>query len=268
MEDLKQSDHRRNVLEIIADLGTRERKDNAGPTLTVVPPPASTPDALSVKPAHDDIVDTLSEAQRRAAEQRIAAERLLKETLVLEQRLAEEVEQARKASDHVLAQQLASSLEGTVAAEQKAVEQAESWTKKLERIVAEKHAAQALVSDDRRGVETASAEIAAAEARLAEARRALEIATASCSESDRRFSDACKSEEAAQREVDEAARVVATHHDARKTLEEQLQDVQRRLQGFTGTVPSLTAIEQLRGLEARRRLAERRSADLARGAAS
>lgn len=268
MEDLKQSDRRRNVLEIIADLGTRDRKDQTGPTLTLVPPPQSAKASGAPPAADNDIVNTLSAAQKRAAEQRAAAEALLKESLVLEQRLAEEVEQARKANDYALAQQLIAAIEACNAAEQKAAEQAEGWQKKLERIVAEKTAAEALQGDDRRVVETAKADIAAAEKRLAEAQRALEIATTSCAESDRRFSDACTAEEAARREADEAARLVATHRDERKALDEQLQEVQKRTQGFSGNVPSVNAIEQLRGLETKRRLAERRAADLTRGAAS
>jgi chromosome segregation ATPase len=268
MEDLKQSDRRRNVLEIIADLGARDHKDQTGPTLTLVPPPSSAKASGASPAADNDIVNTLSEAQRRAAEQRAAAEALLKESLVLEQRLAEEVEQARKANDHALAQQLQSAIAASVADEQKAAEQAEGWQKKLERIVAEKQAAEALQGDDRRAIETAKSDIAAAEKRLAEAQRALEIATTSCTESDRRFGDACKAEEAARREADEAARVVATHRDERRALEEQLQEVQKRAQGFSGNGPSMNSIEQLRGLETKRRLAERRASDLARGAAS
>lgn len=266
MDDLKQSDRRRNVLEIIADLGARDSKNQTGPTLTVVPDPA--PSATPAGAPINDIVDTLSEAQRRAAEQRQAAEALLKETLVLEQRLAEEVEQARKANEYALAQQLTSSIEASMAAEQKAAEQTESWQKKLEHIIAEKQAAEALQHDDQRAIETAKAEIAAAEKRLAEAQRALEIATTSCTESDRRFTDACKAEEMARKEAEEAMRVVASHRDGRKALEEQLAEVQKRVQGFTGNVPSMNAIEQLRNLESRRRVAERRAADLARGAAS
>ena len=124
MDNFKQPDRRRSMRDIVADLAFRERRDQVGPTLTLVQSPApATPDASASRPAPaDDVVNALSAAQRRAAEQRAAAERLLRETLALEQRLAEEVEQARKAGEHALAQQLASEIDAAAAAEAKADE--------------------------------------------------------------------------------------------------------------------------------------------------
>lgn len=256
MDNFKQPDRRRSMRDIVADLAFRERRDQVGPTLTLVQSPApATPDASASRPAPaDDVVNALSAAQRRAAEQRAAAERLLRETLALEQRLAEEVEQARKAGEHALAQQLASEIDAAAAAEAKAAEQTEAWAKKLDTVASEKNEAEALKHED--------------ESRLAAARRALEIATASCSESNQRYSDACQAEEVARREADEAARALAAKRQARKDLEAELSEVQQRIAGFSGGAPSLATIEELREVESRMRVAERRAADVARGAAS
>ena len=236
------------MLDIIADLGLRDRKDQPAPAqapvLALVPSPGE-----SRAQTPDDIVQALSEAQRRATEQRLAAERLLNEAMALEQRLAEETEQARRASEHALVQQLAAAVEAALAAEHKAEEQVELSVKKLERIAAEKREAEALKNDDARAV--------------AEARRALEIATASCSESDRRFADASAAEDAARNEAEAAATLVTARHNARQELETELQDAHQRVQE-AGELPSLTSLDELRALEARRRVAERRAADSAR----
>ncbi|MGH7683429.1 MAG: hypothetical protein ACREMT_03700, partial [Vulcanimicrobiaceae bacterium] len=106
------------------------------------------------------------------------------------------------------------------------------------------------------------------ESRLAAARRALEIATASCSESSQRYSDACKAQEAAHRESDEASRALAAKGQTRKDLQAQLHEVQQRIAGFCASASSLATINQLREVESRMRVAERRAADVARGAAS
>jgi chromosome segregation ATPase len=265
---LKQPDRRRNMRDIVADLGFRDRREQPAPNLSLVPapPPPEPPAATPAVP--DELVNVLSDAHRRAAEQRLAAEKLLRETLALEQRLSEEMEQARRASDHHLSQQLAASLEAAIAAEKKAAEQCAAWAKKLETIEAEKREAQALKNDDRRAVEAATADIAAAESRLAAARRALEMANAACSESDQRFAVACTAQEAAQREADEAARAVASQREAREHLELQLHEVQKRIAGSSAQAPSLAAVEELREVESRVRVAERRAADFARGAVS
>jgi fused signal recognition particle receptor len=246
-----QSERRRNMLDIIADLGLRERKDQLtseqAPALALVPSPEGSRTQPS---APDEVVQALTDAQRRATEQRIAAERLLHEALALEQRLAEEAEQARKASEHALVQQLAAAVEAALQAEQKAEEQVELSVKKLERVAAEKREAEALKADDARAV--------------AEARRALEIATASCSESDRRFADASAAEDAARNEAEGAAQLVTARRNARKELETDLHDTHQRIQGSAGELPTLTSIDELRALEARRRVAERRVADSTR----
>jgi hypothetical protein len=237
MDTLKAPDRRRNMMDIIADLGTRERK--APPPLTVVA-------AQPALPPPTNVAEALTEAQRRATEQRIAAERMLQESLELEQRLAEEAELARRAVDRVA--QLSASVSAALLEEQKAAEHAELCARNLERATREKTEADALRADDQRI--------------LAEARRALEVATASCTESERRFTSACSTEEDARREAETSSQLLAARRNARKDLETEL----RALEPAAAPQSQSQSIEELRALEARRRIAERRAADLARTA--
>lgn len=300
VEQYNGADRRRSVLDIVADLGFLERKqqspaDEAGtvaaestapPALTLVPsvkhdsgPPAAAVDAAppsAPSPAanrdHSDVVQALTEAQRRAAEQRVAAERFLQETVQLEERLAEEAEQARAASEHVLAEQLARVAAEALVLERQSVEQADACAKKIERISTQKAQAEALRSDDKAAEAAAAADVIAAQARLAETRRRLEIATVACTESNQRFNDVCLVEEAARAEAEKAAQLAAAHRAEREKLEGELQAVQARAAAFKGNVPSLASVDQLRALEARsfapseaaKRVAERRAADAAR----
>ncbi|HEY4439270.1 MAG TPA: hypothetical protein VGN14_02385 [Candidatus Elarobacter sp.] len=281
------ADRRRSVLDIVADLGFLERKQQAtaddtpaaesssAPALTLVPSikhDSAPPAAPAASREHVDVVEALTEAQRRAAEQRVAAERFLQETVQLEQRLAEEAEQARAAGDHVLAEQLAKLLAETTVVERQAVEQAETCAKKIERIEAQKAQADALRTDDKAVEAAAAADVIAAQARLAEARRRLEIATVACTESNQRFTDICVVEDAARAEAEKTAQAAAAHRAEREKIEAELREVQERAAAFKGSVPSLASVEQLRALEARsaapseatKRLAERRAADAAR----
>ncbi|HEV2741118.1 MAG TPA: hypothetical protein VGU66_21340 [Candidatus Elarobacter sp.] len=320
MDNSNRADRRRNVFDIVADLGFLDRKPlpraepppNAAPTTTAPTAAASvtaTPPAplTLVKPAvpapaqtlaaaaqprtdgpHFELAQTLTEAQQRAAEQRMAAERLLHEAVELERRLADEAAQARAANEQALGQELAVALEEARAAERDAAEHAGICTKNFERIATQKAQAEALQADDRTTRRTAADDIAAAEARLAEARRRLEVAESACSESDRRFNDACAAEDAARAEATMASQVLADHGAAREAMEQQLRGIQERAAAFSGSVPSLATVEQLRALESRgalpadaatrmaerraadaaKRIAERRAADEQRGAAS
>ncbi|MFN2459225.1 MAG: hypothetical protein ABR591_00830 [Candidatus Velthaea sp.] len=287
MENYKPGERRRNVLDIIADLGFLERKEQSpqAPVLSLVPPVRPAPADAAASDPHHDVVQALTEAQRQAAEQRMAAEQYLKQTLALEQRLAEEAAQARAASQYARAQQVAAAVEDARSAERKARDYAEACSKRLSRVAAEKAEAEALRTDDRLAVETAYAEVGAAEAALAEARRRLEIANASCTESARRFDDASLAEEAAQRESAAAAHGVVECCAARERLEDELRLAHGDTQRSAPPVPSLASIEDLRALEASvmpppvrledraaadaaKRVADRRAADAARSAAS
>lgn len=263
MEDFKQADRRRNVLDIISDLGLRKDQLTAsGPAAA-----ASQPATLSLVPAIAP-GQVFSDVQRRAAEQRIAAERLLEASVALEERLAREVEAARVASEEALAQELTTSLHAAREAERKAAEVVEGWSKKLERIAGEKREAEALKGDDTRLFESATADVTLAEVRLAEGLRALEIARAACSESDRRLADACAAQVAAHAEADSAAQASIARREERQAIESALHAAQGPAQGFETAAPSTAAIDELHALEVRRRIAERRAADVARGAAS
>ncbi|MDB5095116.1 MAG: hypothetical protein JWO85_3217 [Candidatus Eremiobacteraeota bacterium] len=310
MENYNGADRRRNVLDIVADLGFLERKQQssatdaavavepvAPPALALVPsvkhdsgpvaPAGSPASAASPTPAdaapapaaspaanapHADVMQALTDAQRRAAEQRIAAERFLQETVQLEERLAEEAEQARAASEHVLAQQLAQAAAAALVLERQAAEQADACAKKIERIATQKAQAEALRSDDQAAQQAAAAEVIAAQGRLAESRRRLEIATVACTESNQRYNDVCSVEEAARAEAEKAARLAEAQRAERENLEIELRGVQERAASFKGNMPSLASVDQLRALEARsfapseaaKRVAERRAADAAR----
>jgi hypothetical protein len=76
-------------------------------------------------------VVALSEAQKRAAEQRIAAERLLERARLLEERLSAEAQQARIASEHAQLRQLSAEVAFAEAAERDAAERAEVCAKAL-----------------------------------------------------------------------------------------------------------------------------------------
>jgi len=312
VDNSNRADRRRNVFDIVADLGFLDRKPvpprpepppdaapaaaapavAAPPSLTLVKPPASAEAPAVPQPhtagPHFELAQTLTEAQQRAAEQRMAAEKLLQEALELERRLADEAAQARAANEQALGQELALALEEARAAERDAAEHAGICTKNFERIATQKAQAEALQADDRTARRTAADDVAATEARLAEARRRLEVAEAACSESDRRFNDMSAAEEAARAETATASHALADRRAAREAMEQQLNGIHERAAAFTGSVPSLATVERLRALETRgtlpndaaariaerraadaaKRIAERREADAQRGAAS
>jgi hypothetical protein len=296
------ADRRRNVFDIVADLGFLDRKPlpradshappagpalgapptpagpaiGAPPPLTLVkPPPPAPPPApvtMRVEGPHSELAQTLTDAQQRAAQHRIAAERMLQEAVELERRLADEAAQARAANEQALARELAIALDDARTAEQEATGRAEVCDKNLERAAAQRARAEALQADDHTARIGAADDVAATEARLAEARRRFEIADAACTESAARFNDACAAEEAARAEAIAASGVTAACRAAREEMEERLRGIEERAAAFTGNVPSLATVEQLHALEARSaipagaatRIAERRAADAAK----
>ncbi len=309
MENSKGADRRRNVFDIVADLGFLDRKPlphaepppaAAGPVLGAPPPAAAKPiigappPLTLVKPQphpqppapaepsvavparfegpHSELAQTLTEAQQRAAQQRMAAERHLQEAVELEQRLADEAAQAHAANDEALRRELAAALDDVRAAEHERAEHAQTCSKNFERIATQRVQAEALQADDRTARRAAAGEVATAEARLAEARRRLELAEAACSESELRFNDAAAAEAASRAETAAASEVLATCRAAREEMEEHLREIEERAAAFTGHVPSLATVEQLRALETRvaepgdaaTRIAERRAADAAK----
>lgn len=187
----------------------------------------------------DQVLTALTDAQRRAVEQRLAAERFLEQARAIEARLAAQMEQARAANEDLAVRRCASAFE-------KAGE--------LERAAAEE------------------AERCSAEANVA--REALERANAACEETNRRLETARTADEAARSAAAAATERLRERRGAREQAEIELRAARERATGFDGSVPSLAAIEELRALEARsgfqteaaRRAAERRAADAARGA--
>ncbi len=303
MENSKGADRRRNVFDIVADLGFLDRKPlpraeqpegaepppvAAAPILGAPPPPqltlvkspphaappAEAPATMPVRSdgPHAELAQTLTDAQQRAAQQRMAAERLLQEAVELERRLADEAAQARAANDEALGRELAAALDDARAAEHEAAEHAATCSKNLERITTQRAQAEALHAGDRTARRSAADDVANAEAQLAEARRRLEIAEAACSASDLRFNDASVAEATSRTESAAASEVLATCRAAREEMEERLRGIQERAAAFTGHVPSLATVEQLRALETRvaeppdaaARIAERRAADAAK----
>jgi colicin import membrane protein len=269
VENSKGADRRRNVFDIVADLGFLDRKPlsprlgppPAEPVATHPPaePVATPPPALTLvkpqpapPPAPVELAHTLTEAQQRAAQQRMAAERLLQEAIELEERLADEAAQARSASEQALGRELAAALDNMRAAERQSAEHAEVCSKNLERLAAQRAQAEALQADDR--------------AALAEARRRLESAEAACSESDRRYKDASTAEETARAEAAASSEVVAAHRVAREEMEARLRGIRER----AAAVPAdaATRIAERRAADAAKRIAERQAADAQRGAAS
>jgi hypothetical protein len=159
VENSKDSDRRRNVFDIVADLGFLDRK----PLPRAEPPP---PAALTLlKPLllpPPQPLDTLTEAQQRAAEQRIAAERLLQEAIELEDRLADEAAKARAANDEALCRELAAALDDMRAAEDELAERAGACCTNVEQATARRVQAEAVFKDAVTVEETARAEAAAA----------------------------------------------------------------------------------------------------------
>ena len=284
MENSQGADRRRNVFDIVADLGFLDRKPLSSrlgpppaepvaahppaepvatppPALTLVKPQPPSPEApvetTVAKPArsdepHAEFADTLTEAQQRAAQQRMAAERFLQEAIELEQRLADEAAQARAASEQALGRELAAALDNMRAAERQSAEHAEVCSKNLERLAAQRAQAEALQADDR--------------AALAEARRRLESAEAACSESDRRYKDASTAEETARAEAAASSEVVAAHRVAREEMEARLRGIREHAAGVPAD--AATRIAERRAADAAKRIAERQAADAQRGAAS
>ncbi len=303
MDISNRSDRRRNVFDIVADLGFLDRKvlpraeaadiAQQPPALTLVkspaPPDPEPPAAMKPRPEgpHSELAQTLSEAQQRAAEQRLAAERLLQEAVELERRLADEVAQARAANDQALAEALAVALEESRAAEREADERAGICTQNAVRTATEKAQAEAMQTKHRNERRAAADDVAATEAHLATARRRLEIADDACAESDRHLTEASAAEEAARADAAAAAQTLTNHRGTCEAMEQQLRGIHARAAAFTGAVPSLATVEQLHALETRadahdaatriaerraadaaKRIAERRAADAQRGAAS
>ena len=291
MENSKDADRRRNVFDIVADLGFLDRKPlppRADPPPYAEPPAAAPPPLALVKPlpqpqrqpqplpapapapmvttVDSEVPRALTEAQERAAQQRIAAERLLQEAIELEARLADEAAQARAAHDQALGRELAAALDSARAAEREAAEHAGVCSKNFTRIATQRAQAEALQADDRTARRAAADDVAASEAHLAEARRRMEIADAACSESDLRFNDASAAEEAARAEAAAASDVVAACRAARDEMEKRLRGIQER----AAAVPAdaATRIAERRAADAAKRIAERQAADAQRGAAS
>ena len=299
MENSKSADRRRNVFDIVADLGFLDRKPlpraeavppaepppaepaaAAPPALTLVKPlpqpqprppapaPVEIPAAAPARSesAHSEFAYTLTEAQERAAQQRVAAERMLQEAIELERRLADEAAQARAAHEQALGRELAAALDDVRAAERAAGEHAEVCGKNFERIATQRAQAEALQADDRTARRSAADDVAAAEGLLAEARRRLEGADAACSESDLRFNDASAAQESARAEAAAASDVLAARRAAREEMEERLRGIQER----AATVPAdaATRVAERRAADAAKRIAERQAADAQRGAAS
>jgi hypothetical protein len=112
-------------------------------------------------------VVALSEAQKRAAGQRIAAERLLERARLLEERLSAEAEQARIASEYAQFRQLNAAAASAEAAERDAAERAEACAKALGRCTEDRERAE-------RAERAALDEAAAAEGLLRERRATCE----------------------------------------------------------------------------------------------
>jgi hypothetical protein len=199
-----------------------------------------------------DVLIALTDAQRRAAEQRLAAERFLDEARAIEARLAEQMEQARAASEHAVAQRCASDLEKARELEHAAAEAVETCSAQYQQCVHDR---------------------TQAEAEANAAREALERATAGSSEASRRLETALAAEETLRIEAASAVECLRERRSAREQIETEFRAAQERAKAFDGTVPSLAAIEELRAIEAcsgfqneaARRAAERRAADAARG---
>ncbi len=216
----------------------------------------------------------LTDAQRRAAEQRLAAEKLAEDARQLEERLAAEAEKARHAADHAHAIRLQQAADHARIIEAEAAEQAEACAAKQERKANDRAAAEAHSRECQAVHESAAAEVAKFEALLAEARGKLEHAKSALAESADRESRAISAEDAARVEAAESAQLLHDRRSARENIEEELRLMRERFKGFEDDVPSLETIDQLDELEARRaqiseaarRIAERRAADAARRA--
>lgn len=263
MDTYKNLDRRRNLLDIVADLAKAQPAMNEYSEPKPLPvPAASTPVAAMAAlpaPVSGEALSELTEAQRRAAEQRMAAERALREALELEKRLAEEAEQVRLAAiaaQQARARELREAIEIIAVAERAAVEEAEACAKSAARLTSEKEQAAALKADDETAAQAASADVAAAEAKLAEARRKLEVAQAACTESGRRYADMCAAEEAARAKGNAAEQAAAAKRTEREALENEL----RAVEGQNGRGAEVASIADA----AERRAAERRAADAAK----
>jgi myosin heavy subunit len=222
----------------------------------------------------DSALAALTDAQRRASEQRSAAEKLLEDARLLEQRLAAEAEKARHAAASAQAARLQQAAEHARTLEAEAAESAQTATLKREGKAKERVAAEAQARARHEEKDAAEAELTKAEALLADARQKLERAKVALLEAAEHENKAISAEDGARIEAAESAQVLRDRRAARENLEEELRAVQERYRGFEGEVPSLSSIGQLDEIQARteqiseaaRRIAERRAADAARRA--
>src|SRR3977135_3483277 len=88
------------------------------------------------------VLTALTDAQRRAAEHRLAAEQLLEQARSLEVRLAQQTEQARAANEHAAAQRLATAAEKAGNLERAAAEDAQACGVRHQRSLRERNQAE------------------------------------------------------------------------------------------------------------------------------
>lgn len=235
------------------------------------------PSAQALSELATDVTSTLTEAQERAREQRLAVEELLAEARALEEKLAVEVHQARAGAERALAREHAAAAVSAAQREHEAITQVEACAANValltdRRAELEHAAAQAHVA-----VDAASVDLRECEQRLSDARHALLIATQQVETATVARDDAIATEAAAQSEAAVAAELLAERRSARQQAESasaQAEERARAMGAFDGDdrPPSLEPTEELRLLEARvalraeasKRAAERRAADAAR----
>ncbi|WP_317996564.1 hypothetical protein [Vulcanimicrobium alpinum] len=214
----------------------------------------------------------MTEAQKRAAERRLAAEQLLAQARMLEERIGIEAEQARIASARARVGQISAALNAAVADEHGAKEIAEGAATTLQAVIQEREKLQSRVDELRSAIEAAQEDVTALETRLADARSIVQRGVAAQNDASAQLDELARAEQQARAEAEAAEAGLRERIAAREQLEAELRSVETTVVPFSGAAPSLESIDMLNSLEkqidagseASRRVAERRAADEAR----
>ena len=180
-----------NVVQKVSAM-LAELEPTLSPAAAAVAEPAPQPEVIADAVATEE---ELTEAQKRAVEQRKAAEALLAEARELEERLAREAAEMRE--NRVKAQR--------AVLEQQAVAAAERQKKS----VAERNAAEFLVEEYRKSYEAALADVTAQQKRLEEARRLAQDELTILQEAQRRAAEFAQNAQAAEADAKRAAQMLA-----------------------------------------------------------
>lgn len=206
-------------------LGGQRERDEAvpekGPSDSANGTDAAAP-VLSERPIED--LDTLAQARRLAAEQRIAAQSLLDEARALEEQLLHEATASREARKR--ADEMAALVGHAMAAEQEARERGRLAAERHSLVDTERQRIEAVLTASRLASEAATAEIAELKQRLEDVLRVAADAAALLRAQEERAAEVAAKAIASEKELSEAASQLAERQAAREAAEKEARAAQ------------------------------------------